>query len=183
MSECVQDQRYRKPTKVSAPQYVDLLMAWIEDQLNDERIFPTQVEHPFPKNFKAKCSKIMQRLFRVYAHIYHVHFDKIVELNAPAHLNSAFRRFILFTNEFELLRKQVAPAPACHANRLVCGSLPTTFLHPPTLAGVCDCRTFCRWRTSSSESQRSAPRACMGTQSVQRGVFDNDANTTPAGIC
>ncbi|RYG52050.1 hypothetical protein EON66_10150 [archaeon] len=32
-----------KPVKVTAPEYVDLLMSWIEAQLNNEAIFPTSV--------------------------------------------------------------------------------------------------------------------------------------------
>jgi len=29
--------------KVSAPEYVDFLMTWIQKQLDDEKIFPSQV--------------------------------------------------------------------------------------------------------------------------------------------
>jgi MOB kinase activator 1 len=100
------DQETKKPMKVSAPKYVDLLMTWIEEQLNDESIFPTRVDTPFPKNFRQIVAKIMQRLFRVYSHIYHEHFRDILALNAPAHLNSAFKRFVLFTREFKLLSKR-----------------------------------------------------------------------------
>ncbi len=32
-----------KPQKLSAPQYIDRLMVWIEDQLNNQSIFPTDV--------------------------------------------------------------------------------------------------------------------------------------------
>lgn len=37
------DEKTRTPQKVSASKYVDLLMTWIENQLNDETIFPTRV--------------------------------------------------------------------------------------------------------------------------------------------
>ncbi|XP_051686640.2 MOB kinase activator 3A isoform X2 [Oryctolagus cuniculus] len=37
------EQRFRKPTALSAPRYVDLLMDWIEAQINDEELFPTSV--------------------------------------------------------------------------------------------------------------------------------------------
>ena len=37
------EQRYRKPTALSAPRYMDLLMDWIEVQINNEDIFPTNV--------------------------------------------------------------------------------------------------------------------------------------------
>lgn len=53
---------------------------------------------PFPGNFKEVVKTIFKRLFRVYAHIYHSHFQKIVSLKEEAHLNTCFKHFILFTN-------------------------------------------------------------------------------------
>lgn len=32
--------KYKKPTALPAPQYVSLLMDWIESQINDENLFP-----------------------------------------------------------------------------------------------------------------------------------------------
>lgn len=52
---------------------------------------------PFPSNFKEVVKIIFKRLFRVYAHIYHSHFPKIVSLKEQAHLNTCFKHFILFT--------------------------------------------------------------------------------------
>ena len=52
---------------------------------------------PFPSNFKDVVKTIFKRLFRVYAHIYHSHFQKIVSLKEEAHLNTCFKHFILFT--------------------------------------------------------------------------------------
>jgi MOB kinase activator 1 len=43
------DTGLKKAIKVSAPEYVDRLMTWIEFQLNNEEIFPTSVDTPFPK--------------------------------------------------------------------------------------------------------------------------------------
>jgi len=99
-----------KPIKVSAPEYVDLLMSWIEGQINNEVIFPTSVDVPFPKNFKSVVKNIFKRLFRVYAHIYYSHFDKIVSLSAEAHLNTCFKHFVFFVLEFKLIDdKDIAP--------------------------------------------------------------------------
>ena len=83
--------KYKQPVKVSAPEYVDLLMSWVEAQLNDETLFPLQLGTPFPKNFQSVVKNIFKRLFRVYAHIYHSHFQKIVGLGAEAHLNTCFK--------------------------------------------------------------------------------------------
>nr|GLL48716.1 MOB kinase activator-like 1B isoform X1 [Ipomoea trifida] len=67
----------KKPIEVSAPKYVEYLMDWIEGQLDDESIFPQRLGAPFPANFKEVVKTIFKRLFRVYAHIYHTHFQKI----------------------------------------------------------------------------------------------------------
>lgn len=34
---------YRKPTKMSAPDYIDCLMTWTQSMLDDESIFPSKV--------------------------------------------------------------------------------------------------------------------------------------------
>ena len=53
-----------KPMKVSAPEYVDFLMTWVEGQINNERLFPTSTATPFPRDFKSIVSNIFKRLFR-----------------------------------------------------------------------------------------------------------------------
>ncbi|KAJ6923148.1 MOB kinase activator-like 1A isoform X1 [Populus alba x Populus x berolinensis] len=67
----------KKPIEVSAPRYVEYLMDWIEAQLDYELIFPQKLGAPFPPNFQDVVKTIFKRLFRVYAHIYHSHFQKI----------------------------------------------------------------------------------------------------------
>ncbi|PIA57357.1 hypothetical protein AQUCO_00600233v1 [Aquilegia coerulea] len=100
----------KKPIEVSAPKYVEYLMDWIEAQLDDESIFPQKLGAPFPPNFRDVVKTIFKRLFRVYAHIYHSHFQKIVSLKEEAHLNTCFKHFILFTCEFGLIdKKELAP--------------------------------------------------------------------------
>ncbi|XP_040861343.1 MOB kinase activator-like 1A isoform X1 [Glycine max] len=65
---------------------------------------------PFPTNFRDVVKTIFKRLFRVYAHIYHSHFQKIVSLKEEAHLNTCFKHFVLFTWEFRLIDKaELAP--------------------------------------------------------------------------
>lgn len=51
---------------------------------------------PFPKNFTSVAKTILKRLFRVYAHIYHQHFDSVMQLQEEAHLNTSFKHFIFF---------------------------------------------------------------------------------------
>lgn len=86
----------KKPIKCSAPKYIDYLMTWVQDQLDDETLFPSKIGVPFPKNFLTIAKTILKRLFRVYAHIYHQHFSKVVQLGEEAHLNTSFKHFIFF---------------------------------------------------------------------------------------
>jgi len=100
----------KKPIKVSAPKYIDLLMTWVQSILDDESVFPSSVDVPFPKNFKDVVKTIFKRLFRVYAHIYYSHFQNIVSLGEEAHLNTCFKHFYYFCSEFQLIdKKELAP--------------------------------------------------------------------------
>lgn len=64
----------------------------MQSQLDNEAIFPTRIGVPFPDNFRDICSNIFRRLFRVYGHIYHSHFESILNLGAEPHLNTCARR-------------------------------------------------------------------------------------------
>lgn len=100
----------KKPIKCSAPKYIDYLMTWVQDQLDDETLFPSKIGIPFPKNFLNIAKTILKRLFRVYAHIYHQHFSEVVTLGEEAHLNTSFKHFIFFVQEFNLIdRRELAP--------------------------------------------------------------------------
>ncbi|MES1914368.1 MAG: hypothetical protein MHM6MM_006453 [Cercozoa sp. M6MM] len=102
--------RVKKPIECSAPDYIEYVMTWTEEQLNDEVMFPLNPGTPFPRNFQAQVKKIFTRLFRIYAHIYHNHFQQIVGLGAEAHLNTCFKHFIFFVNEFKLIEtRELAP--------------------------------------------------------------------------
>ena len=59
-----------------------------------------EVGVPFPKNFVSMIKTIFKRLFRVYAHIYHSHFQMILALGLEYHLNTCFKHFIFFIDEF-----------------------------------------------------------------------------------
>ncbi|XP_077478512.1 MOB kinase activator 1B isoform X1 [Stigmatopora argus] len=100
----------KKPIKCSAPKYIDYLMTWVQDQLDDETLFPSKIGVPFKRNFMSVAKTILKRLFRVYAHIYHQHFDSVMQLQEEAHLNTSFKHFIFFVQEFNLIdRKELAP--------------------------------------------------------------------------
>jgi len=100
----------KKPIACTAPLYVDYLMTWVQDQLDDEEVFPSHIGKQFPSNFAQVAKTIMKRLFRIYAHVYHQHFKTIEQLKAIEHLNTSFKHFILFVKEFDLIEsKELAP--------------------------------------------------------------------------
>ncbi|KAF8320726.1 Mob1/phocein [Clavulina sp. PMI_390] len=102
---------YKRPTKMPAPEYIDNLMNWVQMQLDNEAIFPHKIGVPFPPKFREGVIKtIARRLFRVYAHIYSHHFEQICALGIEAHLNTSYRHFFLFINEFDLVdKRELAP--------------------------------------------------------------------------
>ena len=57
-------------------------MTWVQDQLDDETLFPSKIGVPFPNNFLNIAKTILKRLFRVYAHVYHQHFKVLRLLTA-----------------------------------------------------------------------------------------------------
>lgn len=98
--------KHKTPVKLPAPEYIDMLMAWVEDLLNDDTLFPTRDGAVYARGFVTVVKNIFRRLFRVFAHVYYSHFDKIVSLGAEAHLNSCFKHFIAFVTEFDLVDKR-----------------------------------------------------------------------------
>ena len=103
--------RIRTPVKLPAIQYCANLFQWVRDQLDDEMKFPSKIGDPFPVDFKNTCSNIYRRLFRVYAHVYHKHFDVIVRQKMEAHLNTSFKHFILFVRAHNLIPSDKDTAP------------------------------------------------------------------------
>ncbi|EPY49943.1 protein kinase activator Mob2 [Schizosaccharomyces cryophilus OY26] len=93
----------RKPLSLPAPQYIEYVLAWIENRLQDQNVFPTKAGLPFPTNFHAIVRSIYKQMFRVFAHIYYAHYGEILHLSLEAHWNSFFAHFIAFAKEFHLL--------------------------------------------------------------------------------
>merc|ERR1712150_270687 len=88
------------------------LLNWIDVQLHDESIFPSEYDKDFPSNFKKVCSKIYSRMFRVFVHVYIHHFDRLQELgqdqglNAEANVNDCFKHFYYFVKEYQLIEEK-----------------------------------------------------------------------------
>ncbi|KAK9373877.1 Mob1/phocein [Lipomyces chichibuensis] len=96
----------KKQIRFPASRYIDLVLTWTNNKLNDQSIFPTKAGVPFPPSFPVTLQNIFKQLFRIFAHIYYNHFDAIVHMNLEAHWNSFFAHFISFSKEFELLDRR-----------------------------------------------------------------------------
>ena len=93
-----------------ACQYIEYVIAWISNKINDQSVFPTKTGGAFPPNFMKDCKNISRQMFRIFAHIYHNHFDKIVHLSLEAHWNSFFAHFISLVKEYNLIdRNELEP--------------------------------------------------------------------------
>ncbi len=93
----------KKAIKVSGPEYVDYVMSWIGDQLDNPSIFPELESQPFPADFEDYIKEIFKKMFRIFAIIYHNHFETIEKADAVAHLNTCFKHFFFFVLEFKLI--------------------------------------------------------------------------------
>lgn len=98
--------KIKKPIRCSGPEYVDYVMTWVEDQINDESIFPTSAATAFPRTFEVSIKQIFTRIFRIFAIVYTNHVAKLDELGAAAHLNTSFKHFIFFVWQFELVESR-----------------------------------------------------------------------------
>ena len=102
--------KVKKPISCTAPEYIDNLMSWVQDKLEDTTLFPQEPNVPFPKIFRATVKDIFRRLFRVYAHLYLSHAHHIEQENFTAHINTCGRHFVFFIQEFDLVeKKQLEP--------------------------------------------------------------------------
>lgn len=63
----------------------------------------TRTGRDFPPSFAYTAKHIYKHLFRIFAHLYHAHFEHVLHLSIEAHFNSLFAHFLAFGKEFELL--------------------------------------------------------------------------------
>jgi hypothetical protein len=62
--------KVKTPVPLSAPEYVEALMDWIQALLDNEKIFPSRTDVPFPKHFESVVKQIFKKLFRVYVFLF-----------------------------------------------------------------------------------------------------------------
>ncbi|KAH9988343.1 Mob1/phocein [Russula vinacea] len=93
----------RKSVQLPAPTYIDYVMTWVQNLLDDENNFPTKSGQDFPASFPSTIKHVYRQLLRVFAHIYHAHYPQILHLRSEPHFNSLFAHFLAFGREYELL--------------------------------------------------------------------------------
>eukprot|EP01041_Mallomonas_annulata_P006637 gene6637-13447_t len=91
------------PIRCSAVQYVDYVMTWVEELLNNDSIFPPAIDYRFSSGYSPVLKQIFTRLFRIYAIIYTNHFNHYEEVGAVAHLNTCFKHFLFFVWEYNIV--------------------------------------------------------------------------------
>ena len=92
--ECVfnwQDDR-GKNMRVSAPQYYDFAMTWCQQQLTNQDIFPTKFGDEFPDDYMMYIKRIVNVLWAVVCHVYHVHWLQIKGMVK----NKSYEEFVSF---------------------------------------------------------------------------------------
>ncbi|KYG44037.1 hypothetical protein M433DRAFT_145282 [Acidomyces richmondensis BFW] len=93
---------YPKPTRLPAPTYISCLLTWTSNHLSNPNLFPTAPGVAFPDSFEKTVRQIFKRLYRIYAHIYCHHYGVVRGLGLEAHLNTGFKHYVLFVEEFGL---------------------------------------------------------------------------------
>lgn len=93
----------KTPIKCSSTEYVEYVMNWVEEHINNENVFPNGSDAVFPRNFMSLVRQIYTRMFRIFAIVYTQHFSRLEQLGAAAHLNTSFKHYLFFVWEFDLI--------------------------------------------------------------------------------
>ena len=96
----------KSPTMVCAPDYIRGTMSKIRDLLDNRKCFPVDDADKFPSKFGQIVSQIFKKYFRVFAHIFHHHYDVFLSVELEGCISTSFRHFVLFSDEFGLLKKE-----------------------------------------------------------------------------
>ena len=101
---------------VAAPVYIEKVLGWIADQINDETKFPDEDDETealrvfHTPQFAALCGQIFRRLFRVYGILYSSFFGTLDALGMAPEINTCFKHFMYFCTEFGLLpEREIEP--------------------------------------------------------------------------
>jgi MOB kinase activator 1 len=108
-----------KTSHTPAPIYCEKMLEWIELQVNDTTLFPIEEGAPFPRNFLSCMKQVYKRMFRLFAHMYYHHLESMRSVGGNAHLNTCFKHFVLFSNEFHLVGQDGFAPMAKYVNSIL----------------------------------------------------------------
>lgn len=95
---------------MNASDYIKRSLEQCQTLMDDESIFPIGEDIEFvlhsKGNYQMAIKTIFKRIFRIYAHIYHHHYQAFTESNVEALLNTSFKHFIYFVQEFHLITEK-----------------------------------------------------------------------------
>jgi hypothetical protein len=97
------DERGKK-IKCGAPQYIDLVMSFVEKTIRSEDAFPTKCHNAFPVDFLTTVRKLMRLLWHVLSHQQCRHREHFDALGLGAQLSGVIVHFGIFVAEFDLLK-------------------------------------------------------------------------------
>lgn len=81
----------------SACQQIDTMLAWIQHQIDQEKLFPVRSEEPISTKDTINTTRlIFLCLYRILSHIYFCHYNSVLALGEGAHLNTLFSHFMAF---------------------------------------------------------------------------------------
>ncbi|EJT98727.1 hypothetical protein DACRYDRAFT_24306 [Dacryopinax primogenitus] len=93
----------KRQIRLPAPTYIDYVMTWVQNLLDDEGTFPTKAGREFAPSFPTTARHVFKQLLRVFAHIYHAHYPALLHLHSEGHFNSLFAHFLAFGFEYQQL--------------------------------------------------------------------------------
>ena len=96
------DSHGSNPVSMSANEYINSLFQYISD-LFKRSPYNECKNGVFPEDFIPTVSNIFKKLFRVYAHVYHHHLNSFIQVGAETHLNTYFKRFVMFERQYKLI--------------------------------------------------------------------------------
>lgn len=98
----------KQPIRLGASTYIDYTLSWISSKFDDPMLFPTRPGVPFSPNFANIVVSIYTQQFRLFAYLYHNHFEEFVHLSLEPHFNSLFCHFTSFGKTFGLIDRNEA---------------------------------------------------------------------------
>jgi len=103
----IKDTTKKKPKLVTATEYVDQMLTWIESNIENSDIFPDDDEHTFPPDFISKYVKeIFVKMFRIFAILYATFLPTMKELDVAQHLNTSFKHYVYFALQYDILPEE-----------------------------------------------------------------------------